>query len=169
MIAGGALCTHGLPAHAFADEPSLADCDASSASRILHPAASGAELEARAIWLDGSRILWPGVDAGGHFRLYHSSDGGASAVAGRPVEGADSALDLAVKDGRLRTDATTETLRDVHRQQLLLVQEDRDGRVLRSTRLQSAAALDALFPSAANASLGARITAPTELSGKVAA
>ena len=158
MIAGGALCTVGMPAHAFADEPSLADCDASGASRILRPAASGAEIEARGIWLDGSEILWPGVDAGGHFRLYHSTDGGASAVAGRPVEGADGALDLVAIDGRLRTDATTGTLRDVHRQQLLLVQEDLDGRVLQATRLQSAAALDALFPSAANASLGARVT-----------
>jgi pullulanase/glycogen debranching enzyme len=158
MIAGSALCAGGFTAPAFGDEPSLADCDAGAASRILRPAASGAVLEARGLWLDGSQILWPGIDASGHFRLYHSTDGGASAVAGGRVEGADGALDLVVIDGRLRTNATTEALREMHRQQLLLVQEDGDGRVLHATRLQSAAALDALFPSAANASLGARIT-----------
>ena len=50
-----------------------------------------------------------------------------------------------------------DTLRELHRQQLLLVQEDADGRVLRATRLQSPGALDALYAAAADAELGATV------------
>ena len=155
--------------------PSLADCGASDPVRVLQPTKAGAGLEARAVWLDGSQILWPGNAADGRFRIYHSRDGRASAAVGGRVVGADGALELVAttvplppdlearfrhlgSGTRLRTDATVETLRELHRQQLLLVQEDAGGRVMNATRLQSAAALDALFPSAANAPLGARIT-----------
>jgi pullulanase/glycogen debranching enzyme len=131
-------------------------------------------LEARAVWLDAQVVRWPGVDASGRFRVYHSADASVTAAAGARVAGADGALDLAVTDTpltdslenrfrylgggvTLRTDATVEALRELHRRQLVLVQEDDAGRVLHSTGLQSAAALDALYASAGDSTLGATI------------
>ncbi len=175
IIAGGALCAGGAQGGEAGDPPSLADCGASDPVRVLQPTEAGAGLEARAVWLDGSQILWPGNAGDGRFRIYHSRDGRASAAVGGRVVGADGALELVTttvplppdlearfrhlgSGTRLRTDATVEALRELQRQQLLLVQEDAGSRVMNATRLQSAAALDALFPSAANAPLGARIT-----------
>ena len=57
----------------------------------------------------------------------------------------------------LRPTADRATLRALHQHQLLLTQEDADGRVIRATRLQSAAALDALYAAAGQARLGATI------------
>jgi pullulanase/glycogen debranching enzyme len=141
---------------------------------MLHPAATGPALEARAVWLDGSLIRWPGAEPGGRFRLYHSADGLVTAAVGTRVQGADGALELAVNDAplpapleerfrylgggiTLRTDASAGVLRELHRQQLVLVHEDEGGSVLQATRLQSAAALDALFTSAADSALGATV------------
>jgi pullulanase/glycogen debranching enzyme len=157
-----------LPAHAA---PRLADCDADGSSTVLH-AATAAPLEARAVWLNASLLRWPGVEASGRFRLHHSADGTAVAETGARVTGAEGAIDLDVFAGTLpsaveamfrhvaagvtlRTTAGADTLRALHQQQLLLVQEDADGRVIRTTRLQSAAALDALYPTAEQAQLGA--------------
>jgi pullulanase len=50
--------------------------------------------------------------------------------------------------------ATPATMRDLHRGQLLLVQESADGRVLGATRLQSPGALDELHAAAETAELG---------------
>ena len=172
VLAGFLLCcASAMPAHASAR---LADCDADGIASVLRPVAAMAPLEARAIWLDASLLRWPGVDASGRFRLYHSADGAIVAGTGARVAGADGALDLEVLLGAvppeveagfrhvadgvtLRTTADTDTLRTLLRQQLLLVQEDADGRVLHATRLQSAAALDQLYATAEHATLGATI------------
>jgi pullulanase/glycogen debranching enzyme len=115
--------------------------------------------EARAVWLNQSLLRWPGVDAAGRFRLYHSTGGTVVAEAGASVTGADGALELEMlADGvTLQTTADATTLRNLHRQQLLLVLEHSDGRVLRATRLQSAAALDELYAAAEHARLGATV------------
>lgn len=154
--------------------PRLADCDAVGHATVLQAAPAGALPEARAIWLDSARMRWPGVAASGHFRLYHSAAGSAVAVPGARVTGADGAIDLtprveplpAAVESRFRhvapgvtlqAVASVAELRRVHRQPLLLVQQDADGRVVRATRVQSAAALDELYAAAAEATLGATI------------
>lgn len=165
------LCLLAPPAEA---SPRLADCDADGHATVLRAAPATAPLEAQAIWLDASLLRWPGVEARARFRLYHSADGTAVAAPGARVTGSDGALDLdvftdAMPSGlqarfrhvaagvTLRTRAGADTLRTLQSRQLLLVQEDADGRVLRATRLQAAAALDALYPDAEQVQLGATV------------
>jgi len=154
--------------------PTAADCDAAGHATVLQPAPEQAPLVARAIWLDARLLRWPGVAAGGHFRLHRSASGRAVARPGTAVTGADGALDLEVAAGAvppavaarfrhvatgvtLQVQANAETLRELHREQLLLVQEDADGRVLYATRLQSPGALDDLYADAAGAQLGVTV------------
>ena len=172
MLAGGVLCVAlAMPATA---SPTRADCDATGHATVLQPAPATELLEARAIWFDARLLRWPGVEAGGRFRLHHSATGRAVAVPGLPIDGADGALDLPVHEGdlppaiagrfrhvaagvTLRIQANDDTLRRLHREQLLLVQEDAGGRVLRATRLQVPGALDDLYADAAGAQLGATV------------
>ena len=172
MLAGGVLCVAlAMPATA---SPTRADCDATGHATVLQPAPATELLEARAIWFDARLLRWPGVEAGGRFRLHHSATGRAVAVPGLPIDGADGALDLPVHEGdlppaiagrfrhvaagvTLRIQANDDTLRRLHREQLLLVQEDAGGRVLRATRLQVPGALDDLYADAAGAQLGVTV------------
>jgi len=165
------LCTMLLPVQAA---PSPDDCDAEDVATVLRPATTASPPAARAIWLNESLLRWPGVAASGRFRLHHSADGTTVAESGMRVTGAEGALELEafagsvpsgveagfrhVADGvTLRTTADAAALRTLHQQQLLLVQEGPDGHVIRATLLQSAAALDQLFPAAEQARLGATI------------
>jgi pullulanase len=162
-------------------------CDSDAFQTVLQPAR--ASLEARALWLDRRLALWPGMHDSGRFKLYHAPDGAIVALAGARVAGAAGALSLAVASdppapgvarrfsyagkGLLLAVAPSDLTRlpELHRQQLVLVQEDADGRVLAATRLQAAAALDDLYAaSASQADLGAlpapkrstfRVWAPT--------
>src|SRR3990167_9395296 len=70
-------------------------CDAASHFTVLRPEAT--QHEARAVWLDATRLIWPGVPAEGadhHYRLVHAVAGGLQVSAGAPVAGADAALAL---------------------------------------------------------------------------
>ncbi len=172
MLATVVLCAAvATPATAA---PTVVDCDAAGFATVLQPAPATALLEARAIWLDARRLRWPGVEAGGRFRLHHSASGRAVAVQGLPVSGADGALDLTANEGELPSDvagryrhvgagvtlqiqAHADTLRRLHQDQLLLVHEDADGRVLHATRLQAPGALDDLYADAATAQLGVTV------------
>jgi len=157
VLAGVLLvCAAALPAQA---SPRLADCDAKAIATVLRPAATVNPPEARAVWLNQSQLRWPGVDAAGRFRLYHSTGSTVVAEIGARVTGAEGALDLEVlPDGvTLRTTADAASLRALQQQQLLLVQEGSDGRVIRATRLQSAPALDELYAAAEHARLGATV------------
>jgi len=174
MLAGGVLCVAlAMPAKA---SPTLADCDATGHATVLQPAPATELLEARAIWLDARLLRWPGVGAGGRFRLYHSASSRMTAAPGAQVAGADGALDLDVHTGApppavaarfphvaagitLQAPADAGSLRKLHREQLLLVQEDAGGRVVRARRLQSPGALDELYATAANVELGATVAA----------
>jgi pullulanase/glycogen debranching enzyme len=172
MLATVVLCAAAAaPATA---SPTVADCDAAAFATVLQPSPAPAPLEARAIWLDARHVRWPGVEAGGRFRLHHSASGGAIAVPGLPVSGADGALDLPAHEGELlpaiagrfrhvaagvtlRIQAHADTLRRLQQEQLLLVQEDANGRVMRATRLQAPGALDDLYADAATAQLGVTV------------
>ncbi|MDO9285413.1 MAG: DUF3372 domain-containing protein [Aquabacterium sp.] len=153
-------------------------CDAAAHFKLLH--ADGARHEARAVWLDGTRLVWPGAPAAGadhRYRLVQAAAGGLQVSAGAPVAGAEAAFALqapttpwpATLTERFRhvaagaplqlpeTDAAR--LRALHRGQLLLVREDAAGRVQQATAVQHAGALDDLYAAAeALPDLGVSVT-----------
>jgi pullulanase/glycogen debranching enzyme len=137
-----------------------------------------AAFDARAVWLNGDLLKWPGAPAGASYRLYHSAKGAIVATPGAKVSGADGALVLQpfsgavpaldaerfkyVGDGALLAVAQADRARmaSLHTQQLVLVQETPDGTVRDATRIQNAGALDALFAGATRVNdLGATIKA----------
>jgi len=174
-----------LPAGAVAAAPAatlpLADCDAGYQTMLS--ADRDAPIEARGIWLDRRTLRWPGVDRpvgpSGRYVLYHADGGGISAVPGRKVEGADGAIALRILPAdaslpesirqrfahvgpgtTLALDLDDAHVRELLRQSLVLVQEDRTGRVLQATGLQLPGALDDLYAAATEApTLGANPTA----------
>ncbi len=141
----------------------LSACEGSFQT-VLH--AGAGSFEARAVWLSGRLARWPGADAAGVFKLYHSPVGSIAAKAGASVSGAAGALTLGVATTPSPasfkyvgagvvlavSDADLGQLPALHRQQLVLVQEDAAGIVRAATRLQAAGALDDLFATAADAS-----------------
>jgi pullulanase len=151
-------------AHAGAATLPLAVCDAGQFQTILQAAPQS--FEAHAVWLDARLLRWPRSDTAGIYKLYHSASAGISAAVGTKVSGADGALALELFEGTVPAAAarrfkyvekgTTLAVRvadmarlpTLHRGQLLLVREAADGTVLDATRVQSAAALDALYAAA---------------------
>jgi pullulanase/glycogen debranching enzyme len=146
-------------------------CDAAAFDKLLRPALETTS-EARGVWLDASSLQWPGVSDEGRFKLYGSQRGELVAKPGDAVRGADGVLPLRPRSTPLAT-ATAERFRYLkpgvvlelaHRHrarvaallrgQVLLVQEDAQGRVLRATGTQMAAALDALYAGAQAEHLG---------------
>lgn len=132
--------------------------------------------DARAYWLTKQLIQWPQVGAGGTFRLYHSATAQITAVRDGKVAGADgfitldrftgsvpaaaatrfkfigSGVVLAVRDGDLAQ------LGDLHKKQLLLVQEDASGNAQNATGAQTPGALDEIYAAAAGVDdLGVKI------------
>jgi pullulanase/glycogen debranching enzyme len=141
-------------------DPLLA-CNAPEFQRVLQPAFPPAQ--ASAYWLDRQLAMWPGVAASGKFKLYYSANATIKAAAGSKVLAADGYLSLQVardslpaalgdrfkfvKDGAVLkiSDTDLPRLPALHRQQLLLVQEDASGVVLNVAALQVAGALDDLY------------------------
>jgi pullulanase/glycogen debranching enzyme len=180
-----ALAAALLPLQAWAAlaPPDVAACNASHegahASVVAPVATAMAQMPAAAAWLNQRLLRWGGlvsVPPGARVRLHHAQRGGISAVAGQPVSGADGSLLLqphmpalpkALQDrwrwfgpGPVWAVAAQDLPRmsDLHRGQLVLVLEDATGRVLQATRVQLAAALDALYASAeSEPRLGAHI------------
>ena len=162
-------------------EALLAACNASDFQTVLRavpPAAPPAApvSKPQAVWLNRQVLQWPGADASRRFRLYHSSSGQLQATVGQRVSGSDGALALQPWRAKLPTAVAqrfafvkpgavlalmhtgTAQLRSLHRQQLLLVQEDASGLVLRATAIQSAGALDDLYAAAEHTpDLGVRV------------
>jgi pullulanase/glycogen debranching enzyme len=152
-----------LSSAAYAQVP-IEACDSASFQSVLH--ASAGKLGARAVWLDRRLAKWPGVEASGTFRLYHSSRAAIAAPVGGKVSGADGFVALGVVNGsvpeaaaaRFRyvgqgtvlsvRDADSDRLPGLQRQQLVLVQEAMDGTVRAATRLQVAGALDDIYAAA---------------------
>ncbi|CAG1015584.1 partial pullulanase, partial [Burkholderiaceae bacterium] len=145
--------------------------------------------DAVAYWLDKRLIQWPRVDGSGVFKLYHSATGQIVAAKDAAVTGADGALTLEVFAGTVPTaaaqrfkyvapgvvvavkDADLGLLADLHKKQLVLVQEDADGKAQNATTAQVAGALDDLYAAAqsvtdlgvtvANGSTAFKLWAPT--------
>ncbi|MCV2358646.1 DUF3372 domain-containing protein [Paucibacter sp. TC2R-5] len=133
--------------------------------------------DARAVWLNKSLVKWPRVAAAGVVRLYHSASGQIVVAADKPVQGADGFITLDAFTGsvpaadalrfkyvangavfNVRT-ADLARLPELHQKQLVLVQEDAEGRVQNATTAQVAGALDELYAAASQVpDLGAVIT-----------
>ncbi|GAB2627586.1 alpha-1,6-glucosidase domain-containing protein [Novilysobacter erysipheiresistens] len=156
----------GVAVPGFAATLDTAACDADAFATVLH-AAPQSPTDASAYWLDRRLLQWPGqAVAGGTFKLYHAADGGIFARVGEAVTGADGTVVLVrfgdevpaelaqrfrfIGGGVVLTLDSTDVARlpELLRQQLLLVREDADGRVLAATTLQSPGALDDLYPAA---------------------
>ena len=165
---------------------SLAICDAGFQT-VLQPAST--TLESKAVWLNRQLLKWPAADAAATFKVYHSSTGRIVAAIGTRVAGADGALTLALFKGAVPEHlaqrfsyvasgpvlavgaADLGRLPQLHRGQLVVVQEDAQGIVRAATRLQAAGALDDIYASAADAgklgatpgrrATGFRLWAPT--------
>jgi len=175
-------------AEASATAPTLSACDAGFHT-MLHATPAATPIDARAVWLDRRLLRWPQAEASGRFRLYHSAHGRIVAMAGERVGGADGALELDAIAGpvpaalaqRFKWVGAGATLAvrspdlgalpALHRGQLVVVQEDQDGRVRQATATQGAGALDDLYATAATvpdlgatvgaAGTGFRLWAPT--------
>jgi len=131
--------------------------------------------DARAVWLSQRLLQWPRTDTTGRFRLHHSAEGRIVARLGAAVSGADGALALSVAQGvpadvadRFRwvgagavlvvEPADEVLLAGLTRRQLVLVQEDDEGRVLSATTAQLPGYLDTRYAAADGLDdLGARI------------
>ncbi|CAM3759843.1 alpha-1,6-glucosidase domain-containing protein [Roseateles saccharophilus] len=136
---------------AWADE--LADCNAA----VPEPSTAARPL-AEAYWLDAHTLQWPGLKLrpGERVRLHHAAAAGMRAVPGEPVAGGDGAVDLVaaaaalparfrfIGDGPRFTVAGADVAA-LLREQLLLVHEAEDGRVIEATGMQLAGALDDLY------------------------
>ncbi|MFM1948723.1 MAG: Pullulanase precursor [Pseudomonadota bacterium] len=150
-------------ANGTAQEKHLSMCDAPLGHQLLQ--ANALKLPAAAAWLNGTQIQWPegampSAQATGAWRLLASQSGALQVQIGQNASGQDQAWTLqGHADTRQLPALAASELRAIHTAQLVLVQEDPEGRVQKATRVQAANALDSLFaPASLNAQLGANIT-----------
>ena len=132
--------------------------------------------DARAVWLTRQLIQWPRVQATGTVKLYHSATGQIVVARDQLVTGADGFIPLEVFTGQVPPDAALRfkyvgrgtvfsvrnedlaLLPSLHTKQLVIVQEDANGKVQNATTGQVAGALDDLYAAAYAASdLGATV------------
>lgn len=121
-----------------------------------------AQVAAEAYWLDARTLQWPGLTlkAGERVRLHRAKAAGMRAAAGETVSAADAALELApaaaalparfrfIGDGPRFSLAAGVNAAALLLEQLLLVHEAADGRVIAATGLQIPGALDDLYAAA---------------------
>ncbi|WP_458232764.1 alpha-1,6-glucosidase domain-containing protein [Roseateles sp. P5_E8] len=145
----------------------LDDCNAPVPLPL--PAASAS---AEAYWLDARTLQWPGLklQAGERLRLHHARAAGLRAVTDEVVAGGDGAVELQPSANALplrfrfigdgpRFAVNGVDVAALLREQLLLVHETADGRVMASTGVQTPGALDDLYAAAGGLSdLGANPT-----------
>ena len=157
-------------------DANLEMCDAPLGSQVLQ--ANTLKLPAAAIWLDSTQIYWPQsetqlkIGQSNAWRLLASRSGALQIQVGQQPAGHDQSWTLlGQRETRQMPALSNADLRALHTSQLVLVQQDSDGRVQQATRVQAAKALDALFaPASLNAQLGANITTQvkTKTTGKIA-
>jgi len=159
------------------DSALSADCVASMSDSAAHATVlqtqAGPAIAARAYWLDRATVQWPAASAAGRVRLYRSAQAALRVEVGQPVRGADAQLDLQAHTAPIEP-ALAERFRFVAdgprfrlperididawlRDQVLLVREDRQGRVIDATALQIAGALDDRYAAAETIDLGASV------------
>jgi pullulanase len=169
LLLAPALGAQRVPATAH----SLAACNAAALADTLARAVY-TETSARAYWLDASTVQWPGAPEGARYALHRSARAALRIAMGARVSGADARVPLAAARTPLPA-ATAERFRFVGagarlelpagtpidallRDQLVLVREDEQGRVVEATGVQLAGALDARYAAAATVpDLGATV------------
>jgi pullulanase-type alpha-1,6-glucosidase len=122
--------------------------------------------DARAFWLTQQLLQWPRGDPSGRVKLYFSATGQIAAALDGAVTGADGSITLDTYTGTVPAAAATRfkwidtgpvfSVKDadlarmatLHRNQLVLVQEDANGKVQNATTAQTPGALDALYAGA---------------------
>ena len=122
--------------------------------------------DARAYWLNKTLVKFPKVDVTGVFKLYYSATGQIKAAKDAVVSGADGSVTLDVFTGTVPPAAAERfkyvaagvvlnvraadvaQLRDLHKKQLVLVQESAGGQVQNASTAQVAGALDDLYSAA---------------------
>ena len=123
--------------------------------------------QARAVWLSKQAIQWPRVNTSGTVKLYHSATGQIKARKDEVVSGADGSITLEANATALPAAVSTRfkwvtpgavfsvkaadvaQLPDLHKRQLVIVQEDATGKVQNAAATQTAGALDDLYAAAA--------------------
>ncbi|MBD8527368.1 alpha-1,6-glucosidase domain-containing protein [Pseudomarimonas arenosa] len=148
------------------------DCNADVQQRVLH-SVHAQVADARAIWLNAERLRWPSIVASGRYRLYYSRNAQLRFSNGSSVGGADGVFELSVAStppdaqsaerfrwvpagvDLLLSQADQAQLNAVLQTQMLVVQEDAQGRVQRVTSTQLGGVLDARFGAAEALALGA--------------
>ena len=158
--------------------PALRDCDQQETQSTLLAAPIKAT-DARAYWISSDTIRWPNKTSQGHYYLYAATNGQLAITTDGRLSGASSTISLNLGRGvrgaaseigqrfaftaqgiELQVNLTREALSTLLHQQLLLVQEDDQGKVIDSTSLQTAGVLDELYEAAGNLNdLGVRLTA----------
>ena len=126
--------------------------------------------QARAVWLTKQAIQWPRVNALGTVKLYYSATGQIKARKDESVSGADGFITLEASSAALPAavsarfkwvtpgavfavkSADVAQLTDLHKRQLVIVQEDASGKVQNAAATQTAGALDDLYAAAATVS-----------------
>jgi pullulanase len=166
-------------AHAATADDGLAACNQPSHQTVLRAAAADATpAKAEAVWVDAAHIAWPVAGAANtstnRFRLVMSSTGALRVRVGEAVEGADESFSLTIatrplpdaKIKRVRylgdskilaltpNAPRADALRRAFAKQMVLVEEDAQGHVVRATYTQHAYALDALYEKDASVALG---------------
>ena len=160
------------PAQA-AEVPALQACDEASSDKpwtlLQAVAAETAAAPAAALWINSRLLRWAGLSAPAaddRYRLLYSSRGGLQTTPGEAARGVEEAVPMLPYSGALASAEARSTqwfphglvlavpnrslprLKALYRGQLLLVQEDAQGRVIQSTRVQHARALDDLYAAA---------------------
>lgn len=150
----------------------LSDCDNAGFQRTIRSANYRAA-NADAVWLDAQSLHWSGqaeVQAGQQFYLYVSASAQLQVKQGKVV-GAERVIPLSVQHPQataaahpafrylpaglqLQQPLPSAELRDILKNQLVIVRSDAQGQVIATSHLQTAAALDQLYASASQQQLG---------------
>lgn len=168
--------------HMPANAPDISLCDRPSHQTLLSKATVPSE--ARAYWLNRDLIQWPGKDEKGTFALYASASGQLRIQKGQAVSGGNLKIktDIAttapsaeirqqykfIGEGvLLRHQLSAQTLANLLRQQLILIQEDERGNVIDFTHIQIVGVIDDLYQTATEESaLGVTIASSSTGSSK---
>ena len=154
FVATFLLLGQAAPAHAETISPfNVADCSVTDNARVLRPDPN-AKLDARAYWLNGDTVRWPGLASGSTVRLI---------VDGKAIElsPSDPVSPAAFQfTGNGPEFKASGPVRDWLRGDVLVEALDAQGRATERTRLQHPGALDALYADAVTLdTLGVRWTA----------
>jgi len=179
FIASASADNEAAPNNSAVNNSALDQCNLDDYQTVLQ--AAPASYEARAYWLNRQIAKWPSVKNTGKFSLYYSASGKIAAAVGSKVSGADGALSLDAVLGNASVSLTSDVstrfkyvpvgvmlkvkdadlvrLKDLHKQEIILVQENAKGEVINATALQAAGALDDLYGDAKTVSdLGVSVT-----------